>query len=479
MVKNVLAVGIVFLSACSSSVVDTTSGPDTTSTPATTSAPSSEFGRAEVEALIADIGLIDTLDQTRQVVEVVGLINEPDLIPYAFDAARLGDTETLRNAIRILSRVTGETPQTANAGDQWLFFGNWLMDNVPDPGPAYVEWKAALFGNIDPAFEPLIAAVPDAVTASRLQWGGVRRGGIPELNDAATISVAEAGYMVDDELVFGAVINGEARAYPVRILGHHELANDTLGGVEVSLAYCTLCRTAVLYRAAADGMTLAFETSGLLMNSNKVMVDVQTDTLWNQLTGEAFAGPLAGTMLEKLPLTVTTWADWVAEHPDTDVQTVAALTRDDDPTELTPTGGFSYQPGDAYAGYYAGNAIWFPVFSVPDHFAPKDEVVTLDYAGSQLAAGLGSLLEAGGLVTELGGAPVVLVASEGGARAYQGAAGLEVLEGEILFEGELVTAGEDALVLPDGTELARLISGQSFWFAWYGNFPDTEWWPQA
>jgi hypothetical protein len=310
--KRSIAVALVVLTACRGSVVDSTT--HTTprhaadpEAPASTSSTIGSLTKADVEALIADIGPITELDQTRQVVEMVGLVNEPDLLPYLFDAGRFGGTEVLTEAMRILTRVTGERPPSGDLGTQWWFFGSWLMNNGVDPGPAYIPWKAALYANIDPEFEAMLASIDDPVFAAQVQWGGVLRGGIPELNDAQTISVAEADYMLVEEVVFGAVINGQARAYPVRILGHHELANDTLGGEEVSLAYCTLCRTPVLYSGVVAGMVLDFQTSGLLHNSNKVMVDNQTNSLWNQLTGEAFAGPLQGERLTILPMSVTTW----------------------------------------------------------------------------------------------------------------------------------------------------------------------------
>ena len=90
-----------------------------------------------------------------------------------------------------ISRIIGEVAPADDIRSQSLFYGNWIMNNAPDPGPAYIAWKGALFGNIDSDFEPLIASIDDPVTAARLQWGGVLRGGIPELNDAETISVAE------------------------------------------------------------------------------------------------------------------------------------------------------------------------------------------------------------------------------------------------------------------------------------------------
>jgi len=477
-VKRLLILSVVALTACSNAVVTSTTEPQTATTTEATKAPEFGAGRAEVEAALAAIGPILSLAEANEVVDAVASGSETDLIPYVFDIARVADADTFERAMETISRLTGEMAPADDFRTRSRFFGDWIMDNAPDPGPAYVDWKAELFANIDPDFGPLISSVADAVTATRLQWGGVLRGGIPELNDAETISVGDAGYMLEDEVVFGAVVNGEARAYPVRILGHHELANDTLGGEPVSLVYCTLCRTPVLFHREVGERVLDFETSGLLQNSNKVMVDVQTDSLWNQVTGEAFAGPLAGETLDRLPFVVTTWAEWITQHPETDVQKVPTLGLDPDLARLNPTGGYSYEPGDAYADYYANSELWFPSFEVPDDFAQKDEVVTLDYRGARLAVGLEALVEARAFATTVAGQPVVFLATDAGARVYESVAGVEI-DGDSLAVGEGdVEITEDALLLPDGSELARLVSGQSFWFAWYGNYPDTDWWPR-
>lgn len=480
--KRAIAAGLVVLAACSSggsgSDAGTTPGDEPTSTTTSTTAVPA-LTRAEIEARIAEIGPITTFDQTERVIEAVALGEDPDLLPYAYDAGRLGGRDLIVRAMEVIARISGETAPEGDLGAEWAFYGNWLVNNSLDPGADYIPWKAALFANIDPAFEPLLASVTDPVTATRLQWGGVTRGGIPELNDARTISVAEADYMVGDEIVFGAVINGQARAYPVRILGHHELANDTIGGEKVALAYCTLCRTPVLYSREVDGTVLDFQTSGLLNNSNKVMVDTQTDSLWNQLTGEAFAGPLTGERLTILPMTVTTWSEWIAEHPATDVQTVPQLLNEPDPGRPFLVGGYTYEPGDAYADYYASGDLWFPALEVPGAFELKTEVVTLDLNGEQLAVDLDRLLDSGGLVTEVGGVDVVFVAAGNGARVYESIDGVEVVAGTVQFAGQPVEVTEDAIVLPDGTALGRLISGQSFWFAWAGNYPDTAWWPDT
>ena len=133
-------------------------------------------------------------------------------------------------------------------------------------------------------YEELLADVDDELQLAGIMWGGVRRGGIPELNDPLRLKAAEATFMTDEELVLGAVVDGVAVAYPLRFLARHELANDTIGSVPVSVVFCTLCRSGWVFDRRADGRILDFETSGLLLDSNKLMVDRQTDSLWHHLT---------------------------------------------------------------------------------------------------------------------------------------------------------------------------------------------------
>jgi hypothetical protein len=385
-------------------------------------------------------------------------------VPYLVDLTRFFGTEPTFAA---LEAITGERAPLDPAA-AFQFYGSWLYAAGIDAGPEYVAWKADLYGLIDPSFTGFIFQVSDPVVAAEIQWGGVRRGGIPELNDQPVIGAAEASeYMLADELTFGATVNGEARAYPHRILDHHELANDVLGGEPVALANCTLCRTGVLFSRIVGGAVLDFETSGLLRNSNKVMVDIQTESLWNQLTGEAIAGPLQGTVLERFPITVTRFADWVAEHPDT---TVMSIPED---------GPYGYAPGEAYAAYYASDDLWFATYPVPDVFAEKDVVATVDLDGSQLALQVEALASAGPQFVDIAQRTLLAVPTSGGARFYDATEATSVLSladlGSLVAAG---TAGEDMLVLGSGeVSLPRIQSGHSFWFAWYGNFPATAWWP--
>jgi len=383
---------------------------------------------------------------------------DPGWVPFLVDLVRtFGVGETLDALEDALAGLTGVAPP-AERRDVFTHYGRWMSAQLPEPRAGYVEWKAQLYGLADPAFTTLLLQVDDPIVAAQLQWGGVGRGGIPELNDPETIAVAAADYMTPDELTFGAVVNGEVRSYPHRILDHHELANDTLGGEPVALVNCTLCRTGVLYSRRVGDLVLDFQTSGLLRNSNKVMVDLQTDTLWNQLTGEAIAGSLAGTVLERFPLTVTTYGAWIEEHPDSGIVAI-------------PTGfPFTYQPGDAYAEYFASADVWYPIAGVPDTFGEKDQVATVDIDGAQLAVGVDALDAGGPQVIELGGRTLVAVGTGGGARIY-------AAPGPDIDVVTIAAAGEEALILADGSSLPRIQSGQSFWFAWYLNFPDTAVWP--
>lgn len=406
--------------------------------------------------------------------DAMGASGDRAWVPYLIDVLRFyGIGETVGPIATNLALLTGE-PIPDDPRLWYSAFGQWMHREEPVPygEDDYIAWKSLLYSQADPAFAPLITQVDDPILASQLQWGGVRRGGIPELDEPPRLTVEEAEWMIPDELTFGAEINGEVRSYPHRILDHHEMANDILGGEPVALANCTLCRTGVLFSRRVGDDILYFQSSGLLWNSNKVMVDTATDSLWNQITGEAIAGPLTGTVLDRFPITVTTFGEWVAEHPDTEVLDIPGRTGPTTVGGFEVTGSpYSYEPGAAYADYYASPYVWWPADAVPAVFAEKDLVATLDLDGERLAVGVDALDAAGSQAFTVAGRTVVAVSTDGGARFYGGAPVADPLE--VAVE----EAGEQTLLLADGTVLDRLQSGHSFWFAWYANYPDTEWWP--
>ena len=259
------------------------------------------------------------------------------------------------------------------------------------------------------------------------------------------------------------------RAYPIRIIAWHEMVNDTIGGIPVSLAYCTLCGSAILYDGRVGGEVYRFGTSGLLYRSNKLMYDRTTRTLWNQFTGEPAWGPLVGEgiRLDVVPVVLTTWGDWHERHPESTVLSIeTGFDRD-------------YGPGVAYAEYNSSPETWFNVPAQDDRLPPKEEVyvVRLD---ATLAVYPTERLAALGFVQEtVGGTALVVVATGDGAggRAYA-SAGVEFVGADPAAgtlrdaDGGRWALEEDGLRGPAGRVLARLNGHNAFWFAIANQTPD-------
>jgi len=147
--------------------------------------------------------------------------------------------------------------------------------------------------------------------------GGPPPDGIPPIDDPKFLAASDAGFLTDREPVLAVEIDGEAKAYPLQIMTWHEIVNDEIGGVSVSVTYCPLCNTGIAFeRPTIDGQLLDFGTSGKLYNANLVMYDRQTETYWAQATGQAILGELAGEQLAFVPARILSFGDWRAEHPD-------------------------------------------------------------------------------------------------------------------------------------------------------------------
>ncbi len=465
--------------------------------------------------------LLSTADrQTRRAAaEELQRAGDLALVPPLVDALFFLPRDRRREALEVLEALSGERP--GGRYMDWVEVVGRRRDLEPPPG--YAAFKLELLQRIDPSYAKIFyPGAPLRIRLEEVVWGGVPLDGIPTLEQPAHIPAAEADYLRDDEAVFGVAIGGEARAYPLRMLDWHELLNDVVGGEPVSLSYCTLCGSAVLYSTRTRGAPYTFGTSGLLYRSNKLMFDRQTYSLWSNLTGEPVIGRRArgSVRLRQLPVTRTTWEAWHQRFPDT---TVLALDR-----ELERRTGFRYRPG---AARLARRGVEFPVWQRDDRLAREDEVYTLrltqldaavDGEESVKAYELDALLEVGVLHDELGGQPLVLVADEGSGavRAYARAStaqtftarasglepGLELLDGA----GAIWRADEDALrcvegcaastdappedmlpedMLPEDApsvqprelshELPRLAGHVAFWFGWYGFYPHTELWPDA
>ena len=146
--------------------------------------------------------------------------------------------------------------------------------------------------------------------------GGPPRDGIPAIDAPTFAPLARIETLADTEPVIGLVINGVAKAYPLRIMMWHEIVNDEIAGVPVTVTYCPLCNSAVVFDRRIDGRLLDFGTTGRLRFSDLVMYDRQTESWWQQFLGEAIIGELTGTQLKTLPARLESFAAFKQRAPD-------------------------------------------------------------------------------------------------------------------------------------------------------------------
>ncbi|HLZ69000.1 MAG TPA: DUF3179 domain-containing protein [Dehalococcoidia bacterium] len=196
--------------------------------------------------------------------------------------------------------------------------------------------------------------------------GGPSRDGIPPLDKPSFRPVPDGdGFLTAVEPVIAFEHNGDARAYPLQILIWHEIVNDTVGGLPVTVTFCPLCNTAIVFDRTLDGRVLDFGTTGNLLDSDLVMYDRQTESWWQQFAGEAIVGELTGKQLTYLPAAVVSWAQFKERYP-----RGAVLSRDT---------GYDRPYGEnPYAGY--DNAADPPFLyngSIDKRLLPKEHVVTV------------------------------------------------------------------------------------------------------
>ena len=347
------------------------------------------------------------------------------------------------------------------------------------------EGPSALRDGVDfPEFpDPLID--PNEIIS-----GGPPPDGIPPIDNPHFISVADAGDMFEAaEAVVALEINGDARAYPVQVMIWHEIVNDTVGGVPVSITYCPLCNSAVTYDRRINGVETTFGTSGRLFASALVMYDRATESLWTHFDGKAVVGLLTGTQLESISSPLTSWEDFRAAYPNGQVL---------DPT----TTGFSRRYGtNPYVGY--DNEATEPFLFlgiVDDRAVAKQRVVGVSIGDEATAFTLDAISEAEAKATNasVGETAIVVLWKAGQSTALEGdgiADGRDVGSVGVfdpIVNGTLLTFSADGDQFVDaetgttwsitgdaiagnlaGEKLDRIVHLDTFWFAWATYRPGT------
>ena len=325
------------------------------------------------------------------------------------------------------------------------------------------------------------------IATHELRSGGPPRDGIPSIDAPQFISPEEAAdWLGAREPVIALEVNGVARAYPLQILIWHEIVNDVIGDVPVAVTFCPLCNAAVVFDRRYQGRVFEFGVSGLLRNSDLIMYDRQTESLWQQFTGEGIVGEMAGAQLTWLPASIISFEDFVTAHPDG-----AILSRE--------TGYNRAYGRNPYVGYDTVDQTPF-LFDGPtdERLPPMARVVTLSLNGEDAAYPYDILAEKRVVMDNVGGQDIVIFYQPGAVSALD--AGVIAASKEVgatgVFDpnlnGQTLTFvwKEDAFVDQQtgsrwnilgaatagplsGQRLAPLLHADHFWFSWAAFKPDT------
>ena len=158
------------------------------------------------------------------------------------------------------------------------------------------------------------------VPLNQIASGGPPPDGIPSIDSPKFITVGQAeGFMSDNDLILGVNINGDVKGYPLQIMVWHEIVNDNVGGTPVAVTYCPLCFTNQVFNRTVGGEILEFGTSGKLYNSNLVMYDRNSNSLWSQAMAQSIVGKFAGASLDRVPFDLAYWKDWKNLYPNSKI----------------------------------------------------------------------------------------------------------------------------------------------------------------
>ena len=327
-----------------------------------------------------------------------------------------------------------------------------------------------------------------AVSFDEILSGGPPKDGIPSIDDPKFINVEDADDWIGAlEPIIQVSINQEVKGYPIQILTWHEIVNDTVGGVPVVVTFCPLCNTAIAFERTVDSQVLDFGTTGRLRFSNLIMYDRQTETWWQQGTGEGIVGSLTGTQLEFVPAAMISWEEFKNANPDSLV-----LSRE--------TGHLRSYGRNPYVGY---DDINNPPFlyqgpATPGQLPPVARVLALEFDGEAAAYPYQILSDVNVVNDRVGDQDVVIFWAPGTASALDTSAieeGRDVgsaiaydrnIDGQLLtfeYDGENIIDTQtgstwdilgQAISGPlSGTQLSEVVSVNHLWFSWAAFKPET------
>ena len=269
------------------------------------------------------------------------------------------------------------------------------------------------------------------IPSDEIRHGGPPRDGIPSI-DAPTFLIPTDAVSPDIR-VLGVSFNGVSKAYPINILNYHEIVNDKFDGKPVVITYCPLCGSGVAFLAEVKDRPLTFGVSGLLYNSDVLMYDRETESLWSQLESRSVSGVMKGEALPLLPTANTTWSEWRSRYPDSKL--LSEKTGHNRNYQRTP-----------YVGYDESKSLYFPVRDVSERYHPKEKVIGLQIKTQYKAYPFSELRKSGSIVHDsISGTAVV-----------------------VHFDEQNDTA---RITNSLGEELPHITT---FWFAWYAFHPGSE-----
>lgn len=263
--------------------------------------------------------------------------------------------------------------------------------------------------------------------------GGPPKDGIPSIDNPQFVSIEDATFLKGEDLGLFLTIEGDTRFYPFRILNWHEIVNDTVGNIPVAVTYCPLCATAVVYDRQISSGVSEFGVSGFLYQSNLLMYDRLSQSLWNQAAGQSVVGPRTGEKLKAIRSDVIRFSTVQEQHPTSQVLS-------------TETGQRRDYSRDPYEGYERKSDTYFPVRKTDTRLHAKDIVYGIVVNGTAKAYPLSELRKIGTITDTIGNATI------------------EVVYEEAMQIAEFHTA-------ETGQEIVPLYG---FWFSWVAQYPDTE-----